>query len=63
MTVDLDGAVGGLISLWNDNSFVVKACISNQRCIILAWELVKLKKEIVFCNIYASSQDSEKAEL
>ncbi|KAK2663407.1 hypothetical protein Ddye_001981 [Dipteronia dyeriana] len=63
MSVDSDGATGGLISLWSDDSFEIKACISNQRCIILVGELVKLNKEVVFCNVYAPSWDSEKAKL
>ncbi|KAK2656145.1 hypothetical protein Ddye_009197 [Dipteronia dyeriana] len=33
--VEAEGTSGGLITLWNDDLFSVKACISNQRCIIM----------------------------
>ncbi|KAK3194729.1 hypothetical protein Dsin_026039 [Dipteronia sinensis] len=34
--VDAIGRAGGLITMWNDSLFVTKACIKNDRCIILA---------------------------
>ncbi|KAK1559289.1 hypothetical protein Q3G72_012878 [Acer saccharum] len=51
--VDFEGAgraASGLISLWKEDSFVVKACISCKICIILAGEMVLLNKEIMLCK-------------
>lgn len=33
ITINSEGVDKGLISLWNEDFFLVKACISNQRCI------------------------------
>ncbi|KAK3197938.1 hypothetical protein Dsin_021353 [Dipteronia sinensis] len=57
------GATGGLISMWNDELFVVKACITNNCCIIIAGELVKLDKNVVFCNVYAPNIKSKRVKL
>ncbi|KAK3229957.1 hypothetical protein Dsin_001838 [Dipteronia sinensis] len=59
----VEGASGGLITLWNDELFSVKVWISNRRCIILVGELRNLKKEVVFCNVYAASIESERKDL
>ncbi|KAK2654465.1 hypothetical protein Ddye_014321 [Dipteronia dyeriana] len=61
--VDTEEALGGLISLWNEDCFKIESCITNKRCIILAGVLIKLNKSVVFCNIYASSLEREKKEL
>ncbi|KAK3226982.1 hypothetical protein Dsin_006844 [Dipteronia sinensis] len=61
--VESIGTAVGLISLWNEDLFSVKACISNNRCIILSGVLVKLNKEVVFCNVYAANNESERKEL
>ncbi|KAK3199924.1 hypothetical protein Dsin_023339 [Dipteronia sinensis] len=42
--VEADGAAGGLLTLWNEDSFLVEDCISNSRCIIVAGVLTKIKK-------------------
>ncbi|KAK3231055.1 hypothetical protein Dsin_002936 [Dipteronia sinensis] len=53
ISVDVEGSAGVLITLWNEDQFKVKACISDKRCIILAREVVSLKEDTVFCNVYA----------
>ncbi|KAK2639075.1 hypothetical protein Ddye_026870 [Dipteronia dyeriana] len=60
---DSEGASGGLITLWKEDSFLVKACIYSRSCIILAGDLVSLNKEVVLCNIYAPSVAKERREL
>ncbi|KAK3199332.1 hypothetical protein Dsin_022747 [Dipteronia sinensis] len=61
--VEAEGASGGLISLWNNELFSVKACVSNKRCIILQREILELKKLVVFCNVYAVTVESERRQL
>ncbi|KAK2651365.1 hypothetical protein Ddye_011221 [Dipteronia dyeriana] len=63
VAVDAEGAAGGLISLWNEDLFSVKACITSKRCNILVGELVSIKKEVVICNVYASNTEPERKEL
>ncbi|KAK2665224.1 hypothetical protein Ddye_003798 [Dipteronia dyeriana] len=53
------GSLGGLIVLWNDNLFKVVSCISSQNCIILAGEVVSLKKTMVFSNVYAPNVEGD----
>lgn len=57
--VEVEGASGGLIILWNDDFFKVSSCIPSKRSIIMAGELIGLKKELVFCNIYATNVERE----
>ncbi|KAK3199346.1 hypothetical protein Dsin_022761 [Dipteronia sinensis] len=61
--VDSEGASGGLLTLWSEEFFTVDACISNKSCIILASSLNKIKKDIVFCNVYAVSLESDRRDL
>ena len=63
MSVAAEEASGGLISLWNNDIFQVKACINNKCCIILAGLVVKIQKEMVFCNVYGTNTESERVEL
>ena len=60
MCVDANGLIGGLVTLWNDNFFLVKDCISNQRCIILVGVLLRINKEVVFCNVYTANVENER---
>ncbi|KAK2634859.1 hypothetical protein Ddye_029651 [Dipteronia dyeriana] len=39
------------------------ACIHNQRCITLTGELLKIKKDIVFCNVCAANVENDRKEL
>ncbi|KAK2640393.1 hypothetical protein Ddye_028188 [Dipteronia dyeriana] len=57
------GYAGGLIIMWNEDIFSVKACVSNSRCIIVARELLRIMKEVVFCNVYAANVENERKEL
>ncbi|KAK3222180.1 hypothetical protein Dsin_009205 [Dipteronia sinensis] len=61
--VEADRAVGGLLTLWNDELFLAKACIKNSRCIVIAGELVKLAKEVAFCNVHTHNSENERVEL
>ncbi|KAK3199060.1 hypothetical protein Dsin_022475 [Dipteronia sinensis] len=61
--VDSVGAAGGVITLWNENCFEVKSCISNERCIIVAGVIISTKKEMVFCTLYAANIESERIDL
>ncbi|KAK3229710.1 hypothetical protein Dsin_001591, partial [Dipteronia sinensis] len=61
--VDALGSTEGLITLWNDDLFKVRSCISNDKCIILVGLLANLNKEAVFCNIYAPNHESERKSL
>ncbi|KAK2648769.1 hypothetical protein Ddye_016258 [Dipteronia dyeriana] len=63
MSVNTDGKARGLISLWNEDLFTCKVCITGKRYIILAGELVILKKEAAFYNIYASNEERERKQL
>ncbi|KAK3220267.1 hypothetical protein Dsin_014237 [Dipteronia sinensis] len=38
--VNSEGAAGGILTLWKEDSFVDKECISSRSCIILAGEMV-----------------------
>ncbi|KAK3229462.1 hypothetical protein Dsin_001343 [Dipteronia sinensis] len=62
-SVDAVGASGGLISLWNEDNFKIRDCITHKRCIILAGILVKLNKEAIFYNVYRPSLQDERREL
>jgi exonuclease III len=59
--LDANGSAGGLIV--NEDLFEVKACISNDRCIILVGLIIKLRREVVFCNVYAANNENERVEL
>ncbi|KAK3220515.1 hypothetical protein Dsin_014485 [Dipteronia sinensis] len=61
--VDADVALGGLITLWSEDFFTAESCISNKNCLIISGTLNKFKKDIVFCNVYAASVESERREL
>ena len=63
ISVKAQGSAGGIITLWNDEFFEVKSCISNDRYIIVSGVLLKLKKEVVFCNLYAVNLEHERVEL
>ena len=58
--VEVVGSAGGLISLWDESFFRVHSCISNSRCIIVAGEILSLKKEVAFCNVYAPNLENER---
>ncbi|KAK2635552.1 hypothetical protein Ddye_030344 [Dipteronia dyeriana] len=60
--VESDGATGGL-TLWNEEFFIAKACIKNSRCTVIAGELMKLAKEIAFCNVYGPNFENERVVL
>ncbi|KAK3218713.1 hypothetical protein Dsin_012683 [Dipteronia sinensis] len=57
--VEATGSAGGLITLWNEGSFAIKDCIFNDCCIIVAGELLCLKEEVVFCNVYPPNQEKD----
>ncbi|KAK3217753.1 hypothetical protein Dsin_011723 [Dipteronia sinensis] len=61
--VEAEGASRGLVTLWNEEVFSVKACVSNKRCISLLGEILKFNKDVVFCNVYAPSVERERREL
>ncbi|KAK3193142.1 hypothetical protein Dsin_024452 [Dipteronia sinensis] len=61
--VEARGTAGGIITLWNEDYFEVKACISNDQCIIVSGVITKLHKPVVFCNIYAENIERERIEL
>lgn len=61
--MEAEGLAGGLITLWNDDLFKVKACVPSKRSIILIGELVGINKEIAFCNVYAANVESERQEM
>ncbi|KAK3224333.1 hypothetical protein Dsin_011358 [Dipteronia sinensis] len=63
MIIDAVGSSGGLISLWNEVAFSVKACVNTDKCSIILGELAILKKEVVTCNVYAPNVDMERVEL
>ncbi|KAK2640223.1 hypothetical protein Ddye_028018 [Dipteronia dyeriana] len=46
--VDSEGASNGLITLWKEDRFLVKACISSRSCIILVGELAKILFSILW---------------
>ena len=46
--VEAEGTVGGLISLWNEEFFSVKSCITSKCSIILNGELVGVQLEVAF---------------
>lgn len=43
--------------------FFFPACIKNNRCIILAGDLVKQGKEVCFCNVYALNVEKDMVDL
>ncbi|KAK3199960.1 hypothetical protein Dsin_023375 [Dipteronia sinensis] len=61
--VAAEGASSGLITQWNKDFFCVNSCISSNRTIILEGELTRIKKKMVFCNIYAANVENERKEL
>ncbi|KAK2637400.1 hypothetical protein Ddye_032192 [Dipteronia dyeriana] len=61
--VEARGSAGGIISLWNEDHFMVISCISIDRCIILFGELIALKRVVVLCNVYAPNNEREMVEL
>ncbi|KAK2646987.1 hypothetical protein Ddye_022182 [Dipteronia dyeriana] len=61
--VDAEGALGGLLSLWNEDQFKVSDCISNSRCLILIGELLSMKAVAAFCNVYVASVEGEGRKL
>ncbi|KAK3224468.1 hypothetical protein Dsin_011493 [Dipteronia sinensis] len=61
--VEAIGKAGGLVSLWNTELFNCKACISNERCIILMGELTNLKQDAVFYNVYAPNFEADRVKL
>ncbi|KAK2652972.1 hypothetical protein Ddye_012828 [Dipteronia dyeriana] len=61
--VDLISSAGGLLSLWDDEVFAVSNCITNDRCIIVSGMLLKIKKEVRFCNVYAANKEEERMGL
>ncbi|KAK2638138.1 hypothetical protein Ddye_025933 [Dipteronia dyeriana] len=61
--VEATGSTGGLITLWDEEVFQVRDCISNDRCIIISGVLIKLRKKVIFCNVYATNQVSGSMEL
>ena len=58
--VEAEGASGGLISLWNEDSFTVSDCISNKSCIILVGRMKGFDKDLAFCNIYAANDERDR---
>ena len=63
MGMESQGSAGGVISLWNEDHFSVMANINNSRCIIIAGQLLKIKKCMVFCNVYAANTEKDHKEL
>ena len=61
--VEANGSAGGLITLWDEEMFTVKECISNERCIIVSGVLIKSSKEVIFCNMYESNHEDGRVEL
>ncbi|KAK3222740.1 hypothetical protein Dsin_009765 [Dipteronia sinensis] len=61
--VEARGLGGGIITLWNEVYFEVKACILNDRCIIMSGVITKLQKSIMFCNVYVANVKKDKLEL
>ncbi|KAK3199675.1 hypothetical protein Dsin_023090 [Dipteronia sinensis] len=61
--VESRGSAGGLITLWDGDLFEAQACISNDRCIIVSGMLLRLKKYVVFCNVYAANKEPERKDL
>ena len=61
--MDANGAVEGLLLLWDDGVLEVSDCISNERCIIVSGLLIKIKKVVNFCNVYAVNQEVGRREL
>ncbi|KAK3199477.1 hypothetical protein Dsin_022892 [Dipteronia sinensis] len=61
--VEANGSVGGLLTLWNEKFFEVNECISNERCIIVDGLLTKVKKEVIFCNVYVLNEEKGRVEL
>ena len=61
--MEAQGFTGGVMTLWKEDAFCVKASINNSRCIILAGELLGVKKDMVFCNVYAANFENERVDL
>lgn len=49
--------------MWNENLFLVKDCITNQRSISVAGVLVNSGKQVVLCNVYAPTVEKDRLEL
>lgn len=63
LAMDMEGALGGLVTLWNNQFFKVKAYMSNKNCIILAGQLVSLNRDVVMCNGYVAYIENERKTL
>ncbi|KAK2642950.1 hypothetical protein Ddye_024713 [Dipteronia dyeriana] len=61
--VDAKGSAGGLITLWNEDLFLVSHCISNKWCIVLVGVLFKIDKEVILCNVYAPNVEADRKKL
>ncbi|KAK2650234.1 hypothetical protein Ddye_017723 [Dipteronia dyeriana] len=61
--VDAVGSAGGLITMWNENLFSIKACVSYNICIIVVGELLRINKEVVFCNVCAANVENKRKKL
>ncbi|KAK2662620.1 hypothetical protein Ddye_001194 [Dipteronia dyeriana] len=63
VAVDSFSASGGLLTLCNEEAFVVTDCIINDHCIIVASFLSQFKNEVIFCNVYAANQEDDRKAL
>ncbi|KAK2643607.1 hypothetical protein Ddye_025370 [Dipteronia dyeriana] len=61
--VEAVGSAGGLITLWKEDFFEVKAVISNDRCISVSGFLTESGCEANFCNVYAANEESSRIEV
>ncbi|KAK3200448.1 hypothetical protein Dsin_023863 [Dipteronia sinensis] len=61
--VDAVGSARGLLTLWNEKFFEVRACISNDRCLIVFGMLTKSQRVVNFCTVYADNQERGRVEL
>ncbi|KAK3219251.1 hypothetical protein Dsin_013221 [Dipteronia sinensis] len=61
--VDAIRASDGLITLWNEDKFVVSNCISRERLIFVIGQMTELKKVVGFCNVYADTVESNRKTL
>ena len=58
--VGSDGASGGLISLWDDNFFMLEDKIMAQRYVLLVGVIKTLNFKCGFENVYAPNDDRER---
>ncbi|KAK2637440.1 hypothetical protein Ddye_032232 [Dipteronia dyeriana] len=61
--VEASGSMGGVVTLWNDEFFKARSCIHNNWCVIVASVLSKIKKDVVFYNLYAANEEHERVQL